>query len=98
MAKRMTKRTVPKQSRCCRFACGILAIFLLTPSPLQAGAMTDQIRTAVEKVVAILRDPYLNPDARKNERQTKLRQAIDYVCGGRCSIALKDDDEQDQQC
>jgi phospholipid transport system substrate-binding protein len=39
--------------------------------------MTDQIRAAVEKVVAILRDPYLKPDARKNERQTKLRQAIE---------------------
>jgi len=90
----MTKRTAPKQSRCCSFSCGILGIFLLTPSPLQAGAMTDQIRAAVEKVVAILRDPYLKPDARKNERQTKLRQAIDYVCGGRRSIALKNDDEQ----
>jgi phospholipid transport system substrate-binding protein len=39
--------------------------------------MTDQIRAAVEKVVAILQDPYLKPDARKNERQTKLRQAIE---------------------
>jgi phospholipid transport system substrate-binding protein len=73
----MTKRTAPKQSRCCRFACGILAIFLLTPSPLQAGAMTDQIRAAVEKVVAIFQDPHLKPDARKNERQTKLREAIE---------------------
>jgi phospholipid transport system substrate-binding protein len=75
--KPMTKRTAPKQSRCCSFACGILGIFLFTPSPLQAGAMTDQIRAAVEKVVAIFQDPHLKPDARKNERQTKLREAIE---------------------
>lgn len=73
----MTKRTELKQSRCCGFACGILAIFLLTSSSLQAGGITYQIRAAVEKVVAILRDPHLKPDARKNERQTKSREAIE---------------------
>jgi len=49
----------------------------LTPSRLQAGAGMDQIRASVERVVTILRDSRLKPDARRAERQTKLRQAIE---------------------
>jgi phospholipid transport system substrate-binding protein len=49
----------------------------LAPLPLQAGGTTDQIPATLEKMVAILRDPALKTDARKNERQMKLRQAIE---------------------
>ena len=73
----MTKDTVARRWRCFRVACSILGIFLLTPLPLQAGAMTDKVRAAVKKVVAILQDPHLKPEARKNERDAQLRQVIE---------------------
>ncbi len=52
-------------------------LFLLTPLPLRAGELTEQMRTTVEKVLAILQDPRLATDARKKERRAQLRQVID---------------------
>ena len=49
----------------------------MTPLPLQAGAMTDEVRATVKKVVAILQNPHLKPEARKNERHAQLRQVIE---------------------
>src|SRR6266850_2234530 len=44
----------------------------------QAGAATprEQIQSSVEKVIAILKDPNLKPEAKKSERIEQLRQVI----------------------
>lgn len=44
--------------------------------PLSAGAPTDLMRTTVDKVVAVLKNPRLQSDARKKERRDQLRQVI----------------------
>jgi phospholipid transport system substrate-binding protein len=56
--------------------CGILAVCLLIPLPLQAGAVTDHVRATVEKVLAILHNPDPKSEARKEERYTRLRHVI----------------------
>ncbi|MFQ5903890.1 MAG: phospholipid-binding protein MlaC, partial [Candidatus Binatia bacterium] len=43
---------------------------------LRAGAPTDQIRTTVDKALAILKNPQLKSEARKKERRDQLRQVI----------------------
>src|SRR6266576_6627733 len=44
----------------------------------QAAAATprEQIQSSVEKVIAILKDPNLKPEAKKSERIEQLRQVI----------------------
>ena len=44
----------------------------------RAGAATprEQIQSSVEKVIAILKDPNLKPEAKKSERIEQLRQVI----------------------
>jgi phospholipid transport system substrate-binding protein len=39
--------------------------------------MTDEVRAIVEKVVVILQNPHLKPEARKNERDAQWRQVIE---------------------
>jgi phospholipid transport system substrate-binding protein len=47
-----------------------------TPSPLSAGAPTEQVRTTVDKVLAILQDPGLKSEGKKRDRTGQLRQVI----------------------
>lgn len=49
---------------------------LLTPFSLNAGDPTDFIRTTLDKVLAILKNPRLEPHARMKERRDQLRRAI----------------------
>lgn len=44
--------------------------------PASAGAPTDQVRGSVETIVAVLKNPALKSEAKKNERRDQLRQAI----------------------
>src|SRR6266542_3045634 len=57
----------------------VLAGILLIAEPFaaSAGVCADQVRATVEKVVAILQDQRLKPEAQYNQRQTRLRQVIE---------------------
>jgi phospholipid transport system substrate-binding protein len=46
------------------------------PSPAVAGEPTDQIRSAVEMVLAIIQDAPLKGEEKKEERRAALRKAI----------------------
>jgi phospholipid transport system substrate-binding protein len=50
--------------------------FLLIPLPSTAGMLTEQMRATVDKVLAILQDPLLNPEARKQDRRLQLQQVL----------------------
>ncbi len=54
----------------------LLFAYVLVTSPGRAGAPTDQIRTTVESIIAILKDPNLKSEDKAKERRDLLRQAI----------------------
>jgi phospholipid transport system substrate-binding protein len=51
-------------------------LLLMQPVLADAGAAADQLRQTIDQVVAILKDPQLKGDGKKNERRVKLRQVI----------------------
>jgi phospholipid transport system substrate-binding protein len=54
-----------------------LAILLLVQSVwVAAGVPGDQVRQTADKVLAILKDPQLKGESKKNERREKLREVI----------------------
>jgi phospholipid transport system substrate-binding protein len=54
-----------------------LAILLLVQSVwVAAGVPGDQVRQTADKVLAILKDPQLKGESKKNERRDKLREVI----------------------
>jgi len=55
---------------------GLVAALALLPIPAGAGAPTDQLRAAAEKVTQILDDPALQAEARTPERQAAVRAAV----------------------
>ncbi|MBI2152619.1 MAG: ABC transporter substrate-binding protein [Candidatus Rokubacteria bacterium] len=55
---------------------GLVAALALLPIPAGAGAPTDQLRAAAEKVTQILDDPALQAEARAPERQAAVRAAV----------------------
>ena len=44
--------------------------------PVSAGAPTDQVRGTVDNIAAILKNPALKTEAKKNDRREQLRRAI----------------------
>lgn len=54
----------------------LLFFYLVIPSPSRAGAPTDQVRTTVDRALAILKNPRLKPEAKTKERRDQLRQVI----------------------
>ncbi|MEW5774495.1 MAG: ABC transporter substrate-binding protein [Thermodesulfobacteriota bacterium] len=59
--------------------CAALLLTLLLAAPALAGPAMDQTRSAVEKVLSILRDPaYEAPEAKAGQRKL-LRAAVDEV-------------------
>jgi len=54
----------------------LLILCLLIPTPLSAGGPTDQIRDAVEKAIAIIKDPELKTEQKREERINRLRDVI----------------------
>ena len=44
--------------------------------PADAGEPTDQVRSTINQVLAILQDPSLKPESKQKERRDKLRQVI----------------------
>jgi phospholipid transport system substrate-binding protein len=59
-------------------AVGFLFLFfcILLPSPLRAGAPTEQVRATVDKVLTIVRNPNLKPEAQKEDLQARLVEVI----------------------
>ncbi len=53
-----------------------LLVCSLIPSPAKAGAPTDQIRATVDKVLAIVSDPRLKSEDKKQEQRDQLREVI----------------------
>lgn len=53
-----------------------MAVCLLLPNALHAGVPTDQVRSTVDQVLAILNNPKLASQAAKEEKRNRLRQVI----------------------
>ena len=54
-----------------------LGIFLfMRPVSVAAGAPEDQVRQSVDKLLAILSDPRLKQEGKKNERREELKKVI----------------------
>lgn len=51
-------------------------IFLLAPLQAAAGEPTDQVKSTIDKVITVLKDPSLKGPAKTVERRDKLRTAI----------------------
>ncbi len=54
----------------------LLFFYILIPSSISAGDPTDQIRTTVGNLLAILKSPYPESEAKKKDRRKQLRQVI----------------------
>ncbi len=54
----------------------IVFALLMIVDPAGAATPREQIQSSVEKVIAILKDPNLKPEAKKSERLEQLRQVI----------------------
>ncbi len=68
--------TMMESSRTTRAGLWLLILCLLIPAPLSAGGPTDQIRDAVEKAIAIIKDPELKTEQKRDERLNRLRKVI----------------------
>ena len=66
------------KSRVKRFYLAVFGVLLFSAvaAPSHAGAPSDQMRSTIEKVLAVLKDPSLKAGAKKSERLDQLRQAI----------------------
>jgi len=53
-----------------------LSFYLSIPCLLRAGTSTEQLRSTVDRVLAIVNDPSLKSEARREERRAQLRQVI----------------------
>lgn len=65
-----------ESSRTARAVLLLLVLCLLIPAPLSAASPTDQIRDAVEKAIAIIKDPELKTEQKREERINRLRDVI----------------------
>lgn len=59
-----------------RAAAVMIMVLLAAPSPVRAGEPTDQIRSAIEKGITVVRDPNLQGTEKTKERRAKLREAV----------------------
>ena len=55
---------------------GLAILLLVQPVWVAAGVPGDQVRQTADKVLAILKDPQLKGESKKNERRDKLREVI----------------------
>lgn len=60
----------------CRSLIVAIAAFLAFGQAGEAASPTDQLRPALEEVVRILEDPALKGDAKRPERQARVREAV----------------------
>jgi len=65
-----------------KFPCQIVFIFFLTTiftTPAWAGAPTDRIRQATDKIIEIVSDKALKEPGKKDERKMLIRKAVDEI-------------------
>jgi phospholipid transport system substrate-binding protein len=60
------------------FALTLLVAQLVNISSANAGAPTEQIQTAIERVMAILKDPKLQPESKKKELREVVYPKFDF--------------------
>jgi phospholipid transport system substrate-binding protein len=51
-------------------------LVIMVPAGAFAGAPTDRVRLAADKVISILKDPSLKPKAKETERRAKIMKAV----------------------
>ncbi|HEY3347623.1 MAG TPA: ABC transporter substrate-binding protein [Nitrospirota bacterium] len=51
-------------------------LVIMVPAAAIAGAPTDRVRLAADKVISILKDPALKPKAKEAERRAKIMKAV----------------------
>lgn len=57
-------------------AVGLAILFLMQPALSAAQKPGDQVRQTVDKLLAILKDPQLKGESKKNERRQELREVL----------------------
>ena len=55
---------------------GLAILLLVQPVWVTAGVPGDQVRQTADKLLAILKDPQLKGESKKNERRDKLKELI----------------------
>jgi phospholipid transport system substrate-binding protein len=55
---------------------GLAILLLVQPVWVAAGVPGDQVRQTTDKLLAILKDPQLKGESKKNERRDKLKEVI----------------------
>jgi len=55
---------------------GLAILLLVQPVWVAAGVPGEQVRQSVDKLLAILKDPQLKGESKKNERRDKLKEVI----------------------
>jgi phospholipid transport system substrate-binding protein len=60
------------------FSFCVVIAFLLAPGRAAAGAPTEQIQSAIEKATAILKNPKLQPEAKRSELRAALYPHFDF--------------------
>jgi phospholipid transport system substrate-binding protein len=55
---------------------GLSILLLVQPVWVAAGVPGDQVRQTTDKLLAILKDPQLKGESKKNERRDKLKELI----------------------
>lgn len=56
-----------------------IAIVAVTALHAWAGAPTDQVKTAVDRIVTVLQDPALKSEARMKDRRAAIREAASSI-------------------
>ncbi|HET7876719.1 MAG TPA: ABC transporter substrate-binding protein [Methylomirabilota bacterium] len=74
----MRRRAVVRPSRSLGAAVG-LALVALSGSHAWAGVPTDQVKAAVERIITVLQDPALKPEAKAKERRAAIREAAGNI-------------------
>src|SRR2546428_8091838 len=57
----------------------IVVLASLAPHPIEAGPPTDQVKNRVDRVIKILDDPQMKPDARTADRRAALGATANEV-------------------
>jgi phospholipid transport system substrate-binding protein len=55
----------------------VLPFLLALPCPAGAGKPTDEVKATADKIIALLKDPNLQGEAKKTERRRLMRQELD---------------------
>ena len=62
-----------------RWAMLVAGLMLWPPGSAWAGAPTDQLRASVDRVIRVLEDPALRPEARTAERRAAIRREANQI-------------------